>query len=322
MNCKPEIGLAAALIMFLTLPATVQAQERVTDEDWNQRIPTLVPQVGHSVARLEVTRNGKQEAIGGFCVGQPNWIVTLGQFVDDQPQIVVSFKHTKAFPVTEVVYRDPKSNLVVVAFESDLERKPLVVGKQPARLNDFFLFFNVPEYRSVGLVVGYARKPNRKRNPDLVIDAKIDHTVPLSTFTTGGTVGLGTPIFSHAGDVIGIVAATTSAAPFAAQAIGPTDLNRVIALAIDPNAVVAESNLVADMVESKSEAEPPALTEDDQTAEELRTWAAANGKFSTEARFIQQKAGKVQLEQKDGKKIVVSIERLSEKDQKYLHERE
>ena len=53
---------------------------------------------------------------------------------------------------------------------------------------------------------------------------------------------------------------------------------------------------------------------------DYRLWKAANGKFSTEAKFVARKGNKIKLEKKDGKTIVVDIEKLSADDQKHLED--
>lgn len=50
----------------------------------------------------------------------------------------------------------------------------------------------------------------------------------------------------------------------------------------------------------------------------FRTWATRKGDFTTRAKLLRQKAGKVQLMKEDGETIVVDIAILSTDDQKYL----
>ena len=50
----------------------------------------------------------------------------------------------------------------------------------------------------------------------------------------------------------------------------------------------------------------------------FRTWATQQGDFKTRAKYLRQKAGKVQLMKEDGETIVVDISILSTDDQKYL----
>ena len=50
----------------------------------------------------------------------------------------------------------------------------------------------------------------------------------------------------------------------------------------------------------------------------FRTWATQQGDFKTRAKYLRQKAGKVQLMKEDGETIVVDIAILSTDDQKYL----
>ncbi len=53
----------------------------------------------------------------------------------------------------------------------------------------------------------------------------------------------------------------------------------------------------------------------------LRTWSTQKGDFKTRAKYLRQRAGKVQLMKEDGETIVVDISILSLDDQKYLSER-
>ncbi len=53
-------------------------------------------------------------------------------------------------------------------------------------------------------------------------------------------------------------------------------------------------------------------------SEGFRKWTARSGKFSTTAKYIQQKGGKVQLMKNDGSTIVVEIAVLSDEDQEFL----
>ncbi|MFK8112916.1 MAG: SHD1 domain-containing protein [Rubripirellula sp.] len=53
-------------------------------------------------------------------------------------------------------------------------------------------------------------------------------------------------------------------------------------------------------------------------SDSFRLWKARSGKFSTEAKFLRRKDGKVQLQKKDGSKIVVDIPMLSDADQAFL----
>lgn len=53
-----------------------------------------------------------------------------------------------------------------------------------------------------------------------------------------------------------------------------------------------------------------------------RTWTAASGKFSTEAKFISFGAGKVTLEKRDGKVITVDLEILCEADESFIRNKE
>ena len=53
----------------------------------------------------------------------------------------------------------------------------------------------------------------------------------------------------------------------------------------------------------------------------FRTWVTQKGNFKTRAKYLRQKAGKVQLMKEDGETIVVDIAILSSNDQKYILER-
>ena len=54
------------------------------------------------------------------------------------------------------------------------------------------------------------------------------------------------------------------------------------------------------------------------TITKFRTWSAKFGNFQVDAKFLQQKSGKVQLQKRDGTKIVVDVASLSESDRDYL----
>ena len=59
---------------------------------------------------------------------------------------------------------------------------------------------------------------------------------------------------------------------------------------------------------------------DPAASQAFRTWTTRDGDFSTTAKYLQQRQGKVQLQKKDGSKVVVEISVLSEADQAYLRE--
>lgn len=63
---------------------------------------------------------------------------------------------------------------------------------------------------------------------------------------------------------------------------------------------------------------PPAKTSARDAEDAFRTWTDNTGKFSVEAKFIKRTMGKVTLEKRDGSKIDLSIDRLSDDDQKYV----
>ncbi len=61
---------------------------------------------------------------------------------------------------------------------------------------------------------------------------------------------------------------------------------------------------------------PKSVEQTEQTV--FRKWSAKSGKFSTKAKYLQHRDGKVQLQKRDGEKIIVSVSILSAEDQKYL----
>ena len=63
-----------------------------------------------------------------------------------------------------------------------------------------------------------------------------------------------------------------------------------------------------------------AKTTTSPTPTDFRTWTARRGNFSTKAKYLQQKAGMVQLQKEDGAKIVVEISVLSDADQAFLRQ--
>ncbi len=75
-------------------------------------------------------------------------------------------------------------------------------------------------------------------------------------------------------------------------------------------AELAEIQPEAKILQTKSETPEPTAA--------FRKWTARNGNFSVTAKYLQQAAGKVQLQKQDGKKIVVDISMLSDEDQAYL----
>ena len=60
------------------------------------------------------------------------------------------------------------------------------------------------------------------------------------------------------------------------------------------------------------------MKQETTSAAAFRTWATQSGDFKTRAKYLQQKAGKVQLLKEDGKTIVVDIAILSSDDQEYV----
>ena len=75
---------------------------------------------------------------------------------------------------------------------------------------------------------------------------------------------------------------------------------------LDPDAKIPEA------------AEKPKPVTSPPANDGFRTWTARAGNFSTRAKYLQQKAGKVQLMKEDGTKIVVDIAVLSDQDQAFL----
>lgn len=78
--------------------------------------------------------------------------------------------------------------------------------------------------------------------------------------------------------------------------------------ALDPDAKILHS---ADETPEDWDEKPTEM-------EAYREWTARSGKFKTKAKFLQAKAGKVQLQKPDGSKIVVDIDQLSDEDQAFL----
>lgn len=78
-----------------------------------------------------------------------------------------------------------------------------------------------------------------------------------------------------------------------------------------PGAEIARKELTALAPDS------PALSAE-APADEYRSWTDASGKFSIEAKFVQQKQGFVQLQKRDGSLIAVEIKQLSPEDQTFL----
>ena len=64
--------------------------------------------------------------------------------------------------------------------------------------------------------------------------------------------------------------------------------------------------------------QPDEMKQETTSAAAFRTWATQSGDFKTRAKYLQQKAGKVQLLKEDGKTIVVDIAILSSDDQEYV----
>lgn len=61
--------------------------------------------------------------------------------------------------------------------------------------------------------------------------------------------------------------------------------------------------------------------EHSKPSSEFRKWSARSGNFTTNAKYLQQQSGKVQLRKEDGKVIVVDISILSDVDQAFLKDR-
>ena len=61
-----------------------------------------------------------------------------------------------------------------------------------------------------------------------------------------------------------------------------------------------------------------ALTDTPATKSEFREWTDSSGQFKTTAKLVELKAGKVKLLRRDGKTIVIPLERLSSSDQQHL----
>ena len=54
---------------------------------------------------------------------------------------------------------------------------------------------------------------------------------------------------------------------------------------------------------------------------EYRIWQDASGKFKIKAEYVSYGVGKVKLRKEDGSEITVSVDKLSEEDQKWIEER-
>ncbi len=86
------------------------------------------------------------------------------------------------------------------------------------------------------------------------------------------------------------------------------EIARAELASIDPDAKVLQSVL-----------ENPEPTTSEHSPS-FRQWTARSGKFTTKAKYIQQKSGKVQLRKEDGETIVVEISQLSDQDQAFLRQ--
>jgi hypothetical protein len=64
------------------------------------------------------------------------------------------------------------------------------------------------------------------------------------------------------------------------------------------------------------------LLEEWKSAEPVRVWKSASGKFSTEATFLRVDRGTVYLKSKTGKEVGVEVKQLSPADQQYIIHRE
>ena len=86
------------------------------------------------------------------------------------------------------------------------------------------------------------------------------------------------------------------------------EIARAELASIDPNAKVLQSVM-----------QSPQPTPSEHSPS-FRQWTARSGKFTTKAKYIQQKSGKVQLRKQDGETIVVDISLLSDEDQAFLRQ--
>lgn len=86
---------------------------------------------------------------------------------------------------------------------------------------------------------------------------------------------------------------------------------------IDPDAKILQPD--ANTLPPGTKTLPPGATSPENVSR-FRNWTA--GGFKTRAMYLQQRAGKVQLQKEDGKKIVVDISVLSESDQAFLRSRD
>ena len=91
------------------------------------------------------------------------------------------------------------------------------------------------------------------------------------------------------------------------------DLNRLIQRYPDtPGARLAAKHIAE--ISGEAVALQPTASDD----EEFRTWTSAEGKHKIEAKLVATKKGWVQLQTRNGKKISLQIEKLSQADQNFL----
>jgi len=86
----------------------------------------------------------------------------------------------------------------------------------------------------------------------------------------------------------------------------------------DAMSVGSESPRVDQIPVQGLQASPPVNTSAMEAEEEFRTWTDNTGTFSAEAKFVKRAMEKVTLEKRNGKRIELPMDRLSEDDRMYL----
>ena len=287
---------SAALVVIIFLIFTSSAKAQLTQQELQQRLKVVFPKVGHSVARVEVANGPQSLVLSGFTAGQSNWVVTMGENISDKAEAKVLFKHTDYFEVARVRYRDKKTKLVVLELATDPTRTPLTISSVDAKPKATCLLFSPPEKAAVNFGLAMPVGPSKRTLTEFQIQM--------------GTGEVGTPFIDlESGEVVGVSVSTSGNTM---RVLGPAEIQRVVDAAVDPEAAIA-----AELAEAEKSKRAAA---ERKTAPQLRVWKARSGTYSTRARYLQQKAGKVQLEQPDKKKIVVDISILSDADQEYLRE--
>ena len=81
--------------------------------------------------------------------------------------------------------------------------------------------------------------------------------------------------------------------------------------------LIAQKELAA--MDPDASTKSVAMTTEPKTTA-MRKWTSKDGDFSVEAKYVQKRIGKVQLQREDGTKIIVDISKLSDEDQAFLRE--